>query len=212
LISVSDNGTGMPPDVVRRIFEPFYTTKETDQGTGLGLAMVFGFMKQSRGHINVYSEVGTGTVFRLYLPRNDAVAAAILPVSSEPAPRARGEVVLVVEDNNAMRKIAIKQLRMLGYNVIEATSAVSALEILDRETVHVVLSDIIMPGAHNGIDLMRIINERWPDIRVVLSSGFADPAMLSGIGPTGNVRLLTKPYQNEDLAREIRSALDDLNA
>ena len=210
LIAVSDNGSGMPPDVVSRIFEPFYTTKETGKGTGLGLAMVFGFMKQSHGHINVYSEVGTGTVFRLYLPRSDATAAAAPSRTvTGPVPQGRGEVVLLVEDNNAMRRILLSQLRVLGYNVLEASSAVAALELLEKEVVNVVLSDIIMPGDLNGIDLLRTTRARWPKIRVVLSSGFADPKLLSGLGSTGAVRFLIKPYRNEDLAREIRNALDD---
>ncbi|HUZ74202.1 MAG TPA: response regulator [Stellaceae bacterium] len=207
LIAVSDDGTGMPPDVVSRIFDPFFTTKEKDRGTGLGLAMVFGFMKQSHGHINVYSEVGTGTVFRLYLPRSDAAAATTHRSNSEPAAQGQGELVLVVEDNAAMRKIAGLQLRTLNYRVVEADSAMKALEILEREIVHVVLSDIILPGAYNGIDLIRTTLERWPHIGVVLSSGFADPKVLSGLGSTGNIRVLIKPYRKEDLAREVHNAL-----
>lgn len=208
LIAVSDDGTGMPPDVVSRIFEPFYTTKEIGKGTGLGLAMVFGFMKQSRGHINVYSEVGTGTVFRLYLPRSAAGAPALRPSLVEPVPQGRGELVLVVEDNTAMRKIVALQLKALNYRVIEAASALKALEILEHEAVRVILSDIVMPGGYNGIDLLRATVARWPNICVVLSSGFADPKVLSKIGSTENFHVLIKPYRKEDLAREIRNALD----
>jgi signal transduction histidine kinase len=207
LIVVSDNGTGMPLEVVNRIFEPFYTTKEIDKGTGLGLAMVFGFMKQSRGHINVYSEVGTGTVFRLYLPRSKTVAVAAHRAVSEPAQAGRGEVVLVIEDNPAMRKVVASQLAALNYHVIEAASAVKAIQILEREIVHVVLSDIVMPGAYNGIELVRIIAKRWPNVRAVLTSGFADPNVLSSLGATENVHILFKPYRKNDLAREIGDAL-----
>jgi signal transduction histidine kinase len=206
LIAVSDTGTGMPPEVMSRIFEPFYTTKDKDKGTGLGLAMVFGFMKQSRGHINVYSEVGTGTVFRLYLPHSRAAAPAHQS-EIEAAETGNGELVLVVEDNAAMRRIVAAQLRSLNYRVIEAPSAVNALEILEHENVDIVLSDIVMPGAYNGIDLVRAARARWPEIRIVLSSGFADPKILSGLGSTGTVRILVKPYRKADLAREIRFAL-----
>ena len=208
LIEVSDNGAGMPPEVVGRIFEPFFTTKDPGKGTGLGLAMVFGFMKQSRGHINVYSEVGAGTVIRLYLPRGDAAGAASPRIATEPEPLGRGELVLVAEDNPAMRKIITVQLRSLNYRVIEASSAVNALEILEHESVQVVLSDVIMPGPFNGLELVRITNERWPNVRVVLSSGFADPTVLAEFGSLDNVRVLSKPYRKADLAREIRSALD----
>jgi two-component system, cell cycle sensor histidine kinase and response regulator CckA len=212
MISVSDSGSGMPPDVVSRIFEPFYTTKEEGKGTGLGLAMVFGFMKQSHGHINVYSEVGTGTVFRLYLPRSDAMAPSGRQPDTAQMPQGHGERVLVVEDNTAMRKIVTAQLRSLNYGVIEAGSADNALEILEHENVHVVLSDIIMPGAMNGIDLMGTIVVRWPNIRVVLTSGFADPKVLSGLGSTGNIRVLIKPYRKEDLARAVSNALNGVSA
>jgi CheY-like chemotaxis protein len=170
--------------------------------------MVFGFIKQSHGHINVYSEVGTGTVFRLYLPRCDAAAATAHLSNTETAPSGEGEGVLVVEDNPAMRKVVTSQLQALKYRVLEASSAVDALEILEHETVDVLLSDIIMPGAYNGIDLVRIATERWPRIRVVLSSGFADPKVLSGLGSSGTIRNLIKPYRKDDLARAIRGALD----
>ena len=207
MIAVSDTGTGMTPDVVSRIFEPFFTTKDKDHGTGLGLAMVFGFMKQSRGHINVYSEIATGTVFRLYLPRSDAAVATTRQAMADQCPHGQGESILVVEDNAAMRKMVVQQLRALNYTVIEAASAVNALEILEHEAVRVVFSDIVMPGAYNGIDLVRTTLARWPDVRVVLSSGFADPQTLAGLGSAGGVRILIKPYRKDDLAREIRHAL-----
>ena len=163
MIAVADTGHGMPPDILARVFEPFFTTKENFKGTGLGLAMVFGFMKQSAGHINVYSEVGAGTVFRLYIPRAATCAAEVRVVSTEPTAEGQGETVLTVEDNAAMRRVATCQLRALNYRVIEAESAAMALEILGREKVDLVLSDIIMPGGMSGAELASTIAARWPE-------------------------------------------------
>jgi CheY-like chemotaxis protein len=197
----------MPPDVLSRIFEPFFTTKDKTKGTGLGLAMVFGFMKQSSGHINVYSEPGTGTVFRLYIPRSDTAARPLRPSVAEHAPLGHGETVLAVEDNPSMRKVVTSQLHALNYRVIEAGSAAAALKILERERVNILLSDVIMPGTINGIELARSAMARWPTLRVVLTSGFAAPTLFPDVEALASVRILTKPYRRDDLARELRTAL-----
>jgi signal transduction histidine kinase len=209
MVAVTDSGSGMPPEIVARIFEPFFTTKDKSKGTGLGLAMVFGFMKQSRGHINVYSEVGTGTVFRLYLPRCDGDAGAARSAIAGEAPLGRGETVLAVEDNISMRKVVSQQLAGLNYRVIEADGAASALQILESESVDVLLSDVIMAGRINGIELARTAMARWPDLRVVLTSGFAPPTLFGDLETLGGVRVLTKPYRRDDLARELRTALGE---
>jgi CheY-like chemotaxis protein len=207
LIEMSDTGTGMPPDVMRRIFEPFYTTKERDKGTGLGLSMVFGFLKQSGGHINVYSEEGVGTTFRLYLPR----AAAAAP-GRERAPsalaRGGGEVVLAVEDNASLRRVVVRQLKELGYSVLEAETAISALALLEREKVDLLFTDIVMPGDCDGFELARTALTRWPGIKVVLTSGFPEAKLNGRLGGTPDARLLSKPYRKEDLARVLREVLD----
>jgi nitrogen-specific signal transduction histidine kinase/CheY-like chemotaxis protein len=209
MVAVTDSGSGMPPEIVARIFEPFFTTKDKSKGTGLGLAMVFGFMKQSRGHINVYSEVGTGTVFRLYLPRCDGDAGAARSAIVGEAPLGRGETVLAVEDNISMRKVVTQQLAGLNYRVIEADGAASALQILESESVDVLLTDVIMAGRINGIELARTAMARWPDLRVVLTSGFAAPTLFGDLETLGGVRVLTKPYRRDDLARELRTALGE---
>jgi CheY-like chemotaxis protein len=209
LIEVSDTGTGMPPEVVSRIFEPFFTTKERGKGTGLGLAMVFGFMKQSGGHINVYSEIGAGTTFRLYLPRTKVEAADIsqravaLPVSG------RGETVLVVEDNESMRKVVVRQLNELGYHVLQAASAAAGLETLSGDgKVDLLFTDIVMPGKMDGMELARKANQRWPSLKIVLTSGFPENKLDGQKELIAGIRLLSKPYRKEDLARTIRETLD----
>jgi len=208
VIVVTDNGSGMAPEVMSRIFEPFYTTKERDKGTGLGLSMVFGFMKQSGGHINVYSEVGVGTTFRLYLPR---AAAAAKEQGRAPAGRVAGgagETVLVVEDNAGMRRIVVRQLRDLGFRVLEAENGAAGLAILEQEPVALLLTDVVMPGATTGFDLAHIAQKRWPEMRVVLTSGFPEAKVNGNFGPAAApARMLVKPYRKDELARMLREAL-----
>jgi CheY-like chemotaxis protein len=198
----------MPPEVVARIFEPFFTTKGEGKGTGLGLAMVFGFMKQSGGHINVYSEPGVGTTFRLYLPRAEAGAAGAEMASiAEEIPLGNGERVLAVEDNGALRRIVARQLTELGYHVLEAENAVAALALLEKQPVDLLFTDVIMPGELSGLQLVRFASARWPHLRVVLTSGFPGAKLGGSVGTT-TTRLLSKPYRKADLARELRAALE----
>jgi CheY-like chemotaxis protein len=208
LLAVADTGTGMAPEIASRIFEPFFTTKAEGKGTGLGLAMVYGFMKQSRGHINVYSERGEGTTFRLYLPRSDADTGPSVSLNVQPATAGSGEVVLAVEDNPAMRKILVMQLRALNYKVFEAGSAAEAIDLLEREKIDVMFSDVIMPGEMNGIELARTSLDRYPAVRVVLASGFAQPLLVKELTALKSVRLLSKPYRRDELAHALRTALE----
>jgi CheY-like chemotaxis protein len=207
MIEVSDTGAGIAPDVLTRIFEPFFTTKEQGRGTGLGLSMTFGFMKQSGGHINVYSEVGVGTTFRLYLPRDETgVEREQRPVVGE-IPLGHGEVVLAVEDDAALRRIVARQARELGYSVLEAENAVTALALMERERVDLLFTDLVMPGELSGLELARAAAGRWPHIRVVLTSGFSEAKINANLD-TAAARLLTKPYRKEDLALALHAALD----
>lgn len=169
MIEVSDTGAGIPPEIMTRVFEPFFTTKEPGKGTGLGLSMVFGFVKQSGGHINVYSEPGKGTTFRLYLPR--AKAHATNPEQSQTLPVGGGsETILVVEDNEGIRRVVNRQLTRLGYRVLEAEDAAAALDVLDTEEIALLFTDIVMPGAMDGVELARAAMARWPGLKVVLTS------------------------------------------
>jgi nitrogen-specific signal transduction histidine kinase/CheY-like chemotaxis protein len=207
MIAVSDTGTGMPSEIVSHIFEPFYTTKEQGKGTGLGLSMVFGFMKQSGGHMNVYSEVGIGTTFRLFLRRADAGSEAGEAVVPTALLRGNGETVLAVEDNVSLRRVVVRQLTELGYRVLEADDAQTALRILESEPVDVLFTDIVLPGGTSGYEIARTVLSRWPAIKIVLTSGFPENRTNGDANPP-NLRLLSKPYRRDDLGRLIREVLD----
>jgi signal transduction histidine kinase len=206
MIEVADTGAGMAPEIAQRIFEPFFTTKGVGKGSGLGLSMVYGFIKQSQGHINVYSEPGIGTTFRLYLPR--AVVDGEVSLISGPAAEAvsgNGETVLAVEDNASLRRVVVRQLREMGYRVLEADSAASALSVLEEEPIDLLFTDVVMAGGMSGIDLARDAQRRWPDMKVLITSGFPE-TKLNGSGPSV-ARLLTKPYRKDELAQAIREIL-----
>jgi PAS domain S-box-containing protein len=206
LIEVSDTGTGIPPEMLNDIFDPFFTTKEQGKGTGLGLSMVFGFTKQSAGHINVYSEVGHGTTFRLYLPRDRTAAEA--PEAPKTTMHKGHETVLAVEDNDGLRRVVVRQLNELGYRVLEAPDGAAALKILERGPVDLLFTDIMMPGGISGYDLAKSALARWPSLKVLLTSGFPE-TKLNGNGNTSvKMHLLTKPYRKDDLALALRKALD----
>ncbi len=209
MITLSDTGTGMTQNVMARIFDPFYTSKKPGMGTGLGLSMVFGFMKQSGGHVSVYSEPGIGTTFRLYLPRlRGSVVQEEPPRKTELTP-AGGETVLAVEDNAALRRVVVRQLTELGYRVLEATNVTDALEVIKSEKVDLLLTDVVMPGTLDGHALAREVTALWPNIKVLLTSGFP---LTRGTGtaaaPAPTRRLLSKPYRRDELARALREAFD----
>jgi PAS domain S-box-containing protein len=209
MIEVSDTGTGIVPDVMARVFEPFFTTKERGQGSGLGLAMVFGYMKQSGGHINVYSEVGVGTTFRLYLPRARGAAEERMPAPAESVLPGRGETVLLVEDNTALRRIAARQLIQLGYIIVEAENAHAAVAVLEATPgVALLFTDVVMPGEMDGIELARLALSRWPTLKVLLTSGFPGTSLNDDSDVARSSRLLSKPYRKEELARALREAFD----
>jgi len=208
-IEVTDTGTGMIQEVADQIFEPFYTTKEIGKGTGLGLSMVFGFVKQTGGHISVYSEPGIGTTFRLFLPRVAEERAAVVETQAAAALRGAGETVLVVEDNPRLRHVVMRQLSELEYKPIEADGPAAALAILEREKIDLLFTDVVMPGPLDGIALAKLAFERWPKIKVVLTSGFPGTKLDDQLGPSNAaVRLVSKPYRAEALAGVLREALD----
>jgi NO-binding membrane sensor protein with MHYT domain/nitrogen-specific signal transduction histidine kinase/ActR/RegA family two-component response regulator len=206
MVSVTDTGNGMPREVVKRAFEPFFTTKPAGKGSGLGLSMVYGFIRQSNGHIKIYSEVGHGTTVRMYFPRSGAPSAAAAPARRS-APPGGSERILVVEDEDAVRAIVGEQLRGLGYDVQLAGDAEQALALLRSHQFDLVLTDVVMPGRLNGKGLADEIVRSWPGTRVVFMSGYSENALLSDGRLDSGVMLLAKPHQKADLARIIRSAL-----
>jgi len=208
LIEISDSGSGMSQETLGQVFEPFFTTKG-DAGTGLGLSMVFGFVKQSGGHINVYSEVGVGTTFRLYLPSAAPNAIAQEAISTSlPVSVSGRETVLAVEDKADLRNVVIRQLTQLGYRCLEAETGKAALAILETEPVDLVFTDVIMPGGMSGYDLGRAAVARWPGIKILLTSGFPEEKLNGNGAPPWNMRLLIKPYRKDQLARVLREVLD----
>jgi PAS domain S-box-containing protein len=208
LIEVSDTGTGMSPETISKIFEPFFTTKEPGKGTGLGLSMVFGFIRQSGGHISVYSEPGVGTTFRLYLPRATGEAAFRAAGYAGRVEQGVGETVLVVEDNSAVRRVVLRQLRDLGYRTLESGHAAEALDLLQRNRIDLLLTDIVMSGGLDGVELARMAIERWPKLKIVLTSGFPQTRIDSDAADLKCLRLLSKPYSREELAATLRATLD----
>jgi PAS domain S-box-containing protein len=210
MLAVTDTGTGMPPDVLAHVFEPFFTTKEVGKGTGLGLSMIYGFAKQSGGHVKIYSEVGHGTTVRLYLPRLSSTAATAEPSATAVAPRkGGGETILVVEDNPDVRRLVLRQLRDLGYAVIEAANGPQALQILESDAaIDLLFTDVVMPGGMTGRQLAEAAKGRRPNLRTLFTSGYTEDSILRLGKLDPGVRLLSKPYRKHELATRIREALD----
>ena len=212
LICVSDTGEGIAPDVLERVFDPFYTTKEVGKGTGLGLSQVYGFIKQSGGHVKIYSEVGHGTTVKIYLPRYfgpDVSRPTPEPTTHEPTPRATaGEIVLVVEDEAGVRNLSIDALRELGYTVLHADTPAAALDILIAEPkIDLLFTDIIMPGL-NGRQLADRAKALRPQLKVLYTTGYTRNAVVhNGVLDPG-VAFLPKPFTVNQLGSKVRSVLD----
>jgi PAS domain S-box-containing protein len=205
LISVSDTGHGMPPEVIERAFEPFFTTKEPGRGTGLGLSTIYGFAEQSGGHVAIQSEAGKGTTINLYLPHAEETCER-QSEAAEPVPLSQNsEAVLIVEDNAEVREVTMQRVEGLGYVALEAENGAAALRMLEAgEDVQVVLSDIVMPGGVSGYDLVRWIRANAPAIKVLLTTGYAAEETQPG---AAEVAILRKPYKRADLAIALRDAL-----
>ena len=210
LMSVADTGLGMSREVAERAFEPFFTTKDVDKGSGLGLSMVYGFVKQSGGHVTIDSAPGRGTVVRIYLPRK-AGARSIAPAKSAPArSRPRGtETVLIVEDNDDLRRLTRLQLQRLGYTVLDAALGAEGLRLLgDNPSIALMLTDVVMPNGMSGPELAERALTLYPDLRVIFMSGYSEQREL--LAATRGLRfpLLQKPFHVDELATQIRAALD----
>jgi signal transduction histidine kinase/CheY-like chemotaxis protein len=211
-ISVTDTGAGMPAEVVERAFEPFFTTKETGHGTGLGLSMVYGFVKQSGGHVKIYSEAGQGTTLRIYLPRlAGATAVPEEPPAEEAPAAAAGAAVLVVEDDPDVRAHSARSLRDLGYAVVEAADGPTALRRLDESTVDLLFTDVGLPGM-NGRELVEEALRRRPGLKVLFTTGYARNAIVHHGRLDPGLHLLVKPYTQADLAAKVRRVLAEPTA
>jgi CheY-like chemotaxis protein len=212
LLAVTDTGSGMPPDVIERAVEPFFTTKATGKGTGLGLSMIYGFAKQSGGHLKIYSEVDHGTTVRLYLPRHVAepapAPAAIKP--GESADHAGGrETILVVEDDPMVRSLVTERLRELGYRVLEAAEGAGALHILKgKEPIDLLLTDVVLPGALTGRDLGDAALKLRPKLKILFSSGYTQSSIDHQGKLDPGVQFLPKPFRRTELAAKVREVLD----
>ncbi len=208
-VAVTDSGQGMDAETKASIFEPFFTTKERGKGTGLGLAMVYGFLKQSGGHVEVDSELGRGTTFRLYLPwAEDAQLVRPRAPDTEAVPRG-SETVLLVEDDAAVRKFSKRTLRASGYEVLEARDGEHALQVAKQHTgpIHLLLTDLVMPRM-GGRELTEILTRERPELRVLLMSGYTDEAPMHSPTPESHYTLLHKPFSPSLLARKVREILD----
>ncbi len=212
-VTVSDTGTGMSKDVIARAVEPFFTTKDVGKGSGLGLSMVYGFVKQSGGHLRIYSEPGEGSTIRLYLPRADGSGDAVGDVSQEIKPVGGNERILVVEDDPMVRRHLTSQLLHLGYHVTDAASGQEALEILHGNVAFDLLfTDIVMPGGINGHDLADAALALKPKLKVLFTSGYTEAAIVHKGRLEPGVHLLNKPYRRQEMAAKVRLVLDSPKA
>jgi signal transduction histidine kinase/ActR/RegA family two-component response regulator len=210
LLSVSDTGTGMTPDVKARVFEPFFTTKEVGRGTGLGLATVYGIVKQSNGYIWVYSEAGHGTSFKIYLPRTEAQCEPMMHQDESGFLLRGNETVFLVEDESSVRDLAARILRDQGYTVFEAGDGTEALQMVEANRtprIDLLLTDVIMPRK-GGRELAEKLKSVYPEVRVIFTSGYPDDAIAHQGMPGNGIAFLPKPFTSTSLCRKVREVLD----
>ena len=207
MVAVSDSGHGIPADILNHVFEPFFTTKDVDKGSGLGLSMVYGFVKQSNGHIKIYSQEGHGTTVRIYLPQ--AISAAP-PAELVTTSNFVGgdETILVVEDDNLVRTFVLGQIKSLGYAALAAVNAAEAMAVINGpQKIDLLFTDMIMPGSMNGRQLADAALQRRPALKILFTSGYSNEVIIHHGHLDAGVLLLAKPYGKADLARMLRTAL-----
>jgi CheY-like chemotaxis protein len=211
MIAVSDTGTGILANLLDKVFEPFFTTKEVGKGSGLGLSMVYGFVKQSNGHIKIYSEEGHGTTVKLYLPQAAGVVAVADALATEPGIPGfeRGDKsILIVEDDALVREYVMTQVSSLGYKTLAASNATEALAIVNGpERIDLLFTDVIIPGGMNGRQLATEAVKLRPELKILYTSGYTENAIVHHGRLDAGVLLLPKPYLRSDLARMIQTAL-----
>ena len=208
MIAVTDDGEGMTAEVAARAFEPFYTTKEVGKGSGLGLSMVYGFVKQSNGHVTIYSEPGLGTTVRIYLPHAaSSTTSDQVPEREEPAPKGH-ETILIAEDDPFVRSSVILRVQALGYSVVAAVNGIDALQKLrSNPDIDLLFTDIVMPGGMSGWELADLARQVRPGLPILFSSGYALEALIDQGRAHAQSIILTKPYRKTELARRLREAL-----
>ncbi len=208
MVAVSDTGEGIPGSLLDKVFEPFFTTKDVGKGSGLGLSMVYGFVKQSNGHINIYSEEGHGTTVKLYLPAASGVPETQAADAGVSSAEHGDEAILIVEDDALVREYVMTQIGRFGYRTLAAGNAAEALAVIDSsEHVDLLFTDVIMPGGMNGRQLATEAQKRRPSLKVLYTSGYTENAIVHHGRLDAGVLLLPKPYLSADLARMIRTAL-----
>jgi PAS domain S-box-containing protein len=209
MLAATDSGTGMDAETQKRIFEPFFTTKEKGKGTGLGLSTVYGIVKQSEGYITVYSEMGHGTTFKIYLPRVDASAEVVRPVTTEVAGAHPHETVLLVEDDTPIRRLIFDTLKSRGYNVLQAQNGDEAIQLAGRylDPIQLMLTDLVMPGMSGRVLAERMV-ALHPESRVLYMSGYTDDAVIRHGGLGAGAAFLQKPFTPDAVANKVRQVLD----
>jgi nitrogen fixation negative regulator NifL len=209
MLAVNDSGMGMTPEVVEHAFEPFFTTKEVGKGSGLGLSMVYGFVKQSGGHVAIDSKAGQGATIRMYLPRSHLEALPTIDTRSpKPLPPGQAETILVVEDDATVRQLTVSMIHSLGYQTLEAGTAEVALEKLAaHRQVSLLFTDVVLPGGMNGFDLAALVQQRYPHLKVLFTSGYAEHGLFDSGDLREQVELLAKPYRRADLADKLQTIL-----
>ncbi|MEP3246668.1 MAG: PAS domain S-box protein [Sneathiella sp.] len=208
MLSISDNGQGMSREILDRVFEPFFTTKPVGEGTGLGLSMIYGFVKQSGGHVTIYSEEGVGTSVKLFLPQATDTDPKKVTEMDDQQPQTGNETILVLEDDPDVRELTVLQLKSLGYNVVQAHDGQSALEVIGKEdSIDLLLSDVVLPGGLRGPEVAQKARESKPNLSVLFMSGYTQNAMDSHPELGEASLLLNKPFRKKELAEKIREAI-----
>jgi len=208
-VAVSDRGAGMPAEILERVFEPFFTTKETGKGSGLGLSMVYGFAKQSGGHVSIYSEVGHGTTVNLYLPRAETAAAQLTAPRPQREPPRGSERILVVEDDPDLREVPVILLRRHGYQVVQVADGLEAIAQLEAgPAFDLLFTDVVLPGGMNGVEIAAEARRLQPGIKVLYTSGYTENVVVHNGQLDSGVTLVNKPYHSADLLEKVRAILD----